>query len=136
MGRIIGAARSAFEERFCQRTVSRFDEPAKARQLALLGPEASATARGGRGLMAELKADPGPVGLETLLREVDKLNTATGLGLPAGLFADASEKLVDAWRARAAREDEVQMGPVPVGYSPGCPPCWVMSVFSMSTICC
>jgi hypothetical protein len=26
----------------------------------------------GRGLLAELKADPGPLGLETLLSEVDK----------------------------------------------------------------
>jgi len=50
-----------------------------------------------------LKADPGPVGLDTLLREVDKLDAVTGLGLQPGLFTDASEKLLDAWRARAAR---------------------------------
>lgn len=31
----------------------------------------------GRALLAELKADPGQVGLETLLREIDKL-AATG----------------------------------------------------------
>lgn len=54
----------------------------------------------GRALLAELKADPGPVGLETLLREIDKLAAVCALGLPPGLFFDASEKLVEAWRAR------------------------------------
>jgi TnpA family transposase len=53
--------------------------------------------------LAELKSDPGQVGLETLLREIDKLAAVRGIDLPAGLFADASEKLVEAWRARAAR---------------------------------
>ncbi|TDC88896.1 hypothetical protein E1161_22820 [Saccharopolyspora aridisoli] len=43
------------------------------------------------------------VGLETLLREIDKLTAVRQLGLPGGLFADASEKFVDAWRARAMR---------------------------------
>jgi hypothetical protein len=57
----------------------------------------------GQGLLAQLKADPGRVGLETLLREIDELAAVRGLELPADLFADCSEKLVDAWRARAAR---------------------------------
>ncbi|MFC6010252.1 hypothetical protein [Nocardia lasii] len=57
----------------------------------------------GRGLLAELKSDPGKVSLETLLREVDKLAAVRALALPADLFADASDKLVDGWRARAAR---------------------------------
>lgn len=37
------------------------------------------------------------------MREVDKLAAVRAHELPADLFADASEKLVDAWRARAAR---------------------------------
>ena len=41
--------------------------------------------------------------METLLREIDELAAVRGLELPADLFADCSEKLVDAWRARAAR---------------------------------
>ena len=36
---------------------------------------------GRRGLLAELKADPGQVGLETLLREIDKLAAVRALGL-------------------------------------------------------
>jgi hypothetical protein len=41
--------------------------------------------------------------LDTLLREIDKLIAVRTLGLPAGLFADASEKLVEAWRALGSR---------------------------------
>jgi hypothetical protein len=41
--------------------------------------------------------------LETLLREVDKLAGVKALQLPPGLFADCSERLVEAWRARASR---------------------------------
>lgn len=63
------------------------------RPLGLL--ESDDTGYGGRGLLGELKADPGPVGRDTLLRETDKLDAVTGLGLPPGLFADASEKSCD-----------------------------------------
>ncbi|MCX5380963.1 DUF4158 domain-containing protein [Streptomyces sp. NBC_00091] len=56
---------------------------------------------GGRSHFAELKADPGAPGLESPLAEVNKLQRVRRLELPADLFADVSEKLVDAWRARA-----------------------------------
>ena len=59
---------------------------------------------GGRSFFTELKADPGAPGLESLLAEVDKLQRVRRLELPADLFADVSEKLVDAWRARASKE--------------------------------
>ena len=54
------------------------------------------------GVLAELKGDPGKPGLNTILEEVDKLERVRGLGLPVDLFADCSEKLIAAWRARAA----------------------------------
>jgi len=98
--RIIGSARTRFERQFCDLIVSRL--PAA----CALRLEELATGReddGRRALLAELKADPGQVGLETLLREIDKLTAVKALGLPAGLFADCSERLIDAWRARAAR---------------------------------
>ena len=52
--------------------------------------------------MWELKADPGPLGLDTFLKEIVKLERVRSLGLPPDLFAGYSEKLVVAWRARAA----------------------------------
>ena len=54
-------------------------------------------------LLAVLKADPGPAGLESLLAEVEKLSAARSLEVPADLFAGVSEKVVGVWRARASR---------------------------------
>lgn len=98
--RIIGSARASFEKQFCERVVSRLGQDCAARLEVLVTDEPEA---GGRGLLAELKADPGQVGLETLLREIGKLAAVRAIGLPAGLFSDASEKLVESWRSRAMR---------------------------------
>jgi hypothetical protein len=55
------------------------------------------------GLLVELKADPGPLGLDTLFVEIGKLATVKALGFSDDLFAETSDRLVAAWRARAAR---------------------------------
>ncbi len=67
-------------------------------------------------MLAELKADPGRLGLETMVAEIDKLGRLRRLGLPADLFTDASEKLVAAWRARAAKAypSDLRRSPPPV----------------------
>src|SRR6266536_3666907 len=67
------------------------------------GQDRAGTVGGGPGVLAELKEDPGQLGLETLLREVGKLRRVRSVGLPAYVFAEAPEKLTAAWRARAAR---------------------------------
>ena len=54
------------------------------------------------GLLVELKSDPGKASLNTILEEIDKLERVRALGLSDDLFADCSEKLLGAWRARAA----------------------------------
>ncbi|MEV0108338.1 Tn3 family transposase [Nocardia sp. NPDC050799] len=100
--RIVGSARATFEKRFCDRTVSRLSA-ASVEALSALVAENARPSASGRNLLAELKVDPGKVSLETLLREIEKLTAVRSLTLPAELFADVSEKLVDAWRARAAR---------------------------------
>ena len=41
--------------------------------------------------------------METLLREITKLNLVRDLNLPSGLFDDMSPRIVEAWRARATR---------------------------------
>lgn len=100
--RVLGTARATFERRFTTTIVGRIVPPA-ARLEQLLGEEPSDAALGGGvSFLTELKADPGQVGLETLLKEVEKLERVRALGLPSDLFADASEKVVAAWRARAA----------------------------------
>ncbi|WP_072691401.1 Tn3 family transposase [Rhodococcus marinonascens] len=126
--RIIGSARTAFEKRFCERTVSRLSEVSIAglNNVVAVG---AAPLSGGRNLLAELKSDPGKVSLETLLREVDKLSAVRAVELPAHLFADASEKLVDAWRARVARSfpSDLRDMPEPIMLTLLAALCWVRS---------
>ncbi|MFI2078646.1 hypothetical protein [Streptomyces triculaminicus] len=81
------------------RTIERLGEAGAARLLALVA-EGN---KGGAALLALLKRDLGAVGLDSLLTEVNKLNDVRRLGLPEELFADCSEKLMDAWRERAIK---------------------------------
>jgi hypothetical protein len=118
--KILGAANRAADEQFCAAIVGRLPEPAIA-ALDKLVAEGDADAdaeaeeadgagegEGGgaepTGLFTELKADPGPLGLESLLTEVARLRRVHTLGLPADLLADIADKRVAAWRARAANE--------------------------------
>jgi hypothetical protein len=52
------------------------------------------------GLPAEVKADPGPLGLDTLMSEIGKLSAVRALTLPQDVFADISDRLVAALRSR------------------------------------
>jgi len=99
--RILGTARAASERAFCERTVRRLTESMAERLEALLSPEEGEGKE--RAALAEVKADPGKLSLETLLREVARLGRVRSIDLPPDLFADCSEKLVEAWRARAMR---------------------------------
>lgn len=117
--RIIGSARARFERQFCDRVVSCLpDECAEGLEALVDG-----------GLLSELKADPGQVSLETLLREVDKLVAVRALGLAPGLFADCSERLVEAWRARATRAypSDLVTAPRPVRLTMLAALCWTRS---------
>ena len=117
--RIIGSARASFEQQFCDRTVGRLGEQCSERLEDLATRE----------LLADLKADPGQVGLETLLREIDKLAAIRSLRLPPGLFAGASKRLVQAWRARAARSypSDLRAASQPVRVTLLAALCWVRS---------
>ena len=55
------------------------------------------------GMLAELKSGPGPLGLDTLLAEIGKLSAVRAFGLDEAVFGGASDRIVAAWRARAAR---------------------------------
>lgn len=103
-GRILGSSRAVAEQQFCETTVSQLSNESVARLEELVAdndPQSSVVR--GRGVLGELKADPEQLGVETLLREIDKLERVRAVGLPADLFEGFSEKLVEAWRARAAR---------------------------------
>ncbi|MEV7384295.1 DUF4158 domain-containing protein [Streptomyces lydicus] len=110
--RIVTAAQIRAEKAFCARTIERLGGAGVARLLALVTEDSEA----GAALLAALKRDPGAVGLDSLLTETIKLNDVWKLGLSDGLFADCSEKLLAAWRARA-----IKMYPSGLpGYRRGC----------------
>lgn len=57
-----------------------------------------------RSVVGWLKADPGRVGLESVLEEVEKLRRVGEVGVPEGLFDGISPKVLKAYRQRAATE--------------------------------
>lgn len=113
VGRLVGKAVRDFEAQFCRSRVERLSHATRSRLEDLVASSEDvaaeeadgedAVAGGGWSYFAELKTDPGAPGLESLLAEVNKLQRVRRLELPADLFADVSEKLVDAWRARASK---------------------------------
>ncbi len=125
--RIIGAARSAASDRFCATTASRLGSEAASRLEQLVADDGEGDeGGGGRGVLGELKADPGQISLDSLLAEVDKLERIRSLGLPAGLFAGAADPVLDAWRARAAQEypSDLRERPRPVRLTLLAALCW------------
>ncbi len=111
LGRVVASALHRFELHFCELVQARLPQRARERldELVAEGDDAD-------GVVAELKADPGRVGLETILAEIDKLTRLRRLGLPADLLDEASEKLVGTWRARAAKAypSDLRRSPQPV----------------------
>ena len=117
--RILGAGRSLFERGFTERIVERLPASAIAGLERLLDAEQD-------GVLAELKSDPGKPGLNTILDEIAKLERIAQLELPADLFADCSEKLIAAWRARAsaAYPSDLRAMPQPIGLTLLAVLCW------------
>jgi hypothetical protein len=76
-----------------------------------------------------LKTDPGPVGLDSFLTEVDKLKRIRKGGLPANLFDKVSPKVLQTYRQRAATESphELRKHPEPIRYTLISAFCWLRS---------
>jgi hypothetical protein len=99
--RLLGAAEAMFERQFTSATRQRLPAEAIARLEELIAVDDADVVGGRRSFLQELKQDPGPIQLDTLLTEITKLERVTAIGLPAGLFEGVSEKVVAGWRARA-----------------------------------
>lgn len=123
--RVLGAARAASEQRFTGHVVARLTPKAVAGLEALVA-ETGDGQPGDAGFLAELKADLGKRNLDTLVAETEKLARLRAIGLPADLFTECSEKLVDAWRARAARlyPSDLRASPAPVRLALLASLCW------------
>jgi Domain of unknown function (DUF4158) len=85
IARILNSSARRFDERFAEMTLQRL--PAGTRDaLEKLLIADSVTDAENRSVLAFLKSDPGQVGLESMLAELDKLARLRTLDLPAGLF--------------------------------------------------
>ncbi|MFZ0255073.1 MAG: Tn3 family transposase, partial [Gammaproteobacteria bacterium] len=115
LDRLIRSAQHAFDKQFCA-TVHGRVSPATREQLeAVLAIDDETDAAGasvsipGRTLLQALRADPGPVTLDTLLQEIEKLNRLRSLNLPPGLFVGVSAKVLQAYQQRAAVEEPYEL---------------------------
>src|SRR4051794_22862757 len=95
---ILRSARAAHDAGALQRGADRLDADVRGRLDALLADDGEGTA------FARLAADPGRVGLESLLAEIAKLEILRGLALPPGLLRGMHPDQVKRFRRRAAVE--------------------------------
>ena len=70
-------------------------------------------------VFSQLKTDPGPVGVASVLTELEKLEHLRQLDLPVDLFADVPPKILQGYRRRAATEPprEMRVHPAPIRYT-------------------
>jgi hypothetical protein len=101
--RLLGAAEAKFARQFTATTVARLGTESIRGLEELIAVEDPDAPGGRRGFLQELKQDPGPMQLDTLLDEIIKLERVKAIGLPPGLFEGVSEKVVAGWRARAMK---------------------------------
>ncbi|MFI0487471.1 Tn3 family transposase [Actinomadura sp. 9N215] len=129
--RLVGAAEAMFEREFTAAVFGRLPVSAVARLrelVAVADPDPDGASAGGvRSFLQELKEDPGPIQLDTLLAEIVKLERVKAIGLPEGLFEGVSEKVVEAWRARAMRmyPSDFAAAPEPIRLTLLAALCWV-----------
>lgn len=122
--RIVRSALHTYEEQLCTTVLERLSPESLAAIEALLAGEddadTTATGSSARPTAAQvtfhdLRADPGRIGLDSMLREIAKLQRLRQIALPAGLFAGVSPKLLQRYRDRMATEPlrEVRRHPLP-----------------------
>ena len=110
--RLIRRCIHQYETNFCNQTLSQLT-PAIIEQLDILLTTEEASNTSEKKLppgklkaseIAFLKTDPGPVGLDSFLTEIEKLKRIRAVGLPSDLFTGISPKLIKTYRNRAATE--------------------------------
>jgi len=115
----------AISEKLSERTRQRLDALLKSHGADTEGAGADGDQRE-RTPFADLRADPGRVGLETVLKELAKLRRIEEVSLPDDLFAGVSPKALQTYRQRAAAEPprELRRHPEPTRYTLLAVFCW------------
>ncbi len=89
LNRLIRSVRQTHETRVFQELTARLDPPMRQRLDAVLADQDDREP-----VFQDLRADPGRVGLESLLKEIEKLKTIRDLGLPADILASRHSGIV------------------------------------------
>ena len=120
--RLLRTALHRFDERFCASVFDRLPPEKRTRLDALLHPPESAATMAdeasepGPAVLHALKADPGRVGLESVLTEIAKLQRLRQFDLSSALFPHVAPKVLATYRHRAAAEGihELRRHPEPL----------------------
>ncbi|MFE2425752.1 Tn3 family transposase [Streptomyces sp. NPDC059373] len=114
VARMVRSALHNAEEAWFRTVWDRVPQPVRGRVLALAGdgldgaepvaaPEDEESGDD-ESVLALVKSMPGNVSLESMLREIRKLQAIRAVGLPAGVFADTAPKVLATWRQQAVVE--------------------------------
>ncbi len=120
--RSIKSAIRQYEEHIAQSTFTQFSEHSKSKLDAFIRTwshteqlEEDQTVLSFR----ELVSDPGRIGLDSLLQEIEKLRIVRDIQLPPDLFYGVPPKMIRTYRQRAVSEDirELRRHPDPIRYT-------------------
>ena len=108
--RIVRGAVRAYEERLTATIHGKLSPEVRGRLDALLHPVSGRpdddadepSASGARALLNFVRGDPGRASLDSVMRELDRLQAIRAIGLPADLFADALPHEIELYRQRVA----------------------------------
>lgn len=127
--RLIRSAARAYDREFCRGIASQLSAQTGKNLDALLdteSPLADETGHFRQSQLNQIKRDPGRLGLNSLLAEIDKLHCIQALGLPDSLFTSVAPKLVQQYRRRASTEPprELRRHPSAIRYTLVAAFCW------------
>lgn len=130
--RLIRSALHSYEQNFCATTSAQISSETQAKIDAILNTDKALEDESTQSQPFDfnnLKADPGRVGLDSLLKEIEKLETIRQLELPENLFTSISPKIIHHYRQRASAEPprELRRHPNPIRYTLVAAFCWQRS---------
>lgn len=130
--RLIRSALHSYEQNFCDTACAQISSETQAKIDAILNIDKALEDESTQSQPFDfnhLKADPGRVGLDSLLKEIDKLETIRQLELPENLFTNISPKIIHHYRQRASAEPprELRRHPNPIRYTLVAAFCWQRS---------
>lgn len=130
--RLICSATHTYEENFCASIWAQLSAETISKIDALLSTDNAIGDEQTQSKQSDfnnLKTDPGRTGLDSLLKEIDKLQCIRQLRLPENLFTNISQKVLHHYRQRASAEPprELRRHPDPIRYTLVAAFCWLRS---------